>query len=48
MQKEPEYNTKAVDSAIRNSRKPIGKKESKLIHALLRGRDKPKENPPTR
>jgi hypothetical protein len=34
------YNKEAVDAAIKSSRKPIGKKEAKLIHALLKGRQK--------
>lgn len=38
-----QYNEQAVSKAIKASRKPIGKKESRLIHALLRGHDKPKE-----
>lgn len=33
----PKYNEAAVNQAIKASRKPIGKKESGLIHALLRG-----------
>ena len=32
------YDEKAVDRAIAASRQPIGKAESKLIHALLKGR----------
>lgn len=32
------YSAPAVDAAIRSSRKPIGKKEARLIHALLKGR----------
>jgi hypothetical protein len=35
------YNETAVNRAIKASRQPIGKKEAKLIHALLRGHDKP-------
>lgn len=38
------YNKAAVDKAIRSSRQRIGGKEAKLIHALLRGHDKPKGN----
>tara|TARA_Y100000310_G_scaffold12966_1_gene13332 strand:- start:36 stop:167 length:132 start_codon:yes stop_codon:yes gene_type:complete len=37
------YNKKAVDKGIQRSNrfnKKIGKKESKLIHALLKGRQK--------
>jgi len=37
------YNKKAVDKAIKSNNratKKIGKKESKLIHALLKGRQK--------
>lgn len=34
----PAYNAAAVDRAIAQSRKPIGKKEARLIHALLKGR----------
>ena len=33
------YNAEAVESAIR--RQPIGRREARLIHALLRGREKP-------
>ena len=36
------YSKAAVDKAIRNSRQRIGKREARLIHALLRGHDKPK------
>lgn len=32
------YNAQAVDNAIRASRQKIGKREAKLIHALLKGR----------
>ena len=32
------YNKEAVEKAIKTSRKPISKKEAKLIHALLKGR----------
>lgn len=39
---EHEYNEEAVDQAIRTSRKKIGRKESKLIHAVLQGRGKPR------
>ena len=35
------YNETAVNRAIKASRQPISKKEAKLIHALLRGHDKP-------
>lgn len=38
------YNKAAVDKAIRSSRQRIGKREARLIHALLRGHDKPKGN----
>lgn len=31
------YNAEAVDRAIRASRKPIGRKEGRMIHALLKG-----------
>jgi hypothetical protein len=31
------YNPEAVDKAIKTSRKPIGRREAKLIHALLKG-----------
>lgn len=31
------YNAQSVEKAIQASRKPIGKKEAKLIHALLKG-----------
>jgi hypothetical protein len=31
------YNREAVAAAIKSSRKPIGKREAKLIHALLKG-----------
>jgi len=34
------YNKEAVEKAIKTSRKPINKKEAKLIHALLKGRRK--------
>jgi len=34
------YNREAVDQAIKSSRQPIGKREAKLIHALLKGRQK--------
>lgn len=34
------YNREAVDAAIRTSRQPIGRREGKLIHALLKGRQK--------
>ncbi|QIG66763.1 hypothetical protein EVB27_093 [Rhizobium phage RHph_TM16] len=34
------YNAAAVDREIRRSRKPISKREAKMIHALLKGRDK--------
>jgi hypothetical protein len=33
------YNEAAVNNAIKSSRKRIGCREAKLIHALLRGRD---------
>lgn len=33
------YNEEAVNRAISSSRQKIGKREAKLIHALLRGRD---------
>lgn len=39
-----QYNKEAVDKAIRASRQKIGGREAKLIHALLRGHDKPKGN----
>jgi hypothetical protein len=32
------YNKEAVEKAIKTSRKPISKKEAKLIQALLKGR----------
>ena len=32
------YCKDAVNKAINSSRKPIGRKEAKLIHALLKGR----------
>ena len=35
---ETRYNKDAVDKAIRSSRKKIGGKEGRLIHALLKGR----------
>ena len=38
------YNETAVNRAIKASRQPIGNKEAKLIHALLRGHDKPNNN----
>jgi len=31
------YNKKSVDKAINTSKKPISKKEAKLIHSLLKG-----------
>lgn len=31
------YNAEAVEKAIRTSRKPIGRKEARMIHALLKG-----------
>ena len=31
------YNAEAVSAAIKASRKPIGKREAKLTHALLKG-----------
>lgn len=31
------YNKDAVNDAIANSRKPVSKKEAKLIHSLLKG-----------
>ena len=31
------YNKKSIDKAIKASNKPISKKETKLIHALLKG-----------
>ena len=31
------YNKKSIDKAIKTSNKPISKKETKLIHALLKG-----------
>lgn len=34
------YNAEAVESAIRNSRQPIGRREARLIHALLKGHEK--------
>ncbi len=34
------YNKTAVEQAIAASRKPISSKESKLIHALLKGHSK--------
>ena len=34
-----DYNEEAVNKAIRSSKQRIGKREAKLIHALLRGRD---------
>ena len=34
------YNQEAVNKAISSSRKPIGRKEARLIHALLKGRQK--------
>ena len=37
------YNQQAVNQAIKASRQPIGKKEARLIHALLRGHDTPTE-----
>ncbi len=33
-----DYNKDAVEKAISTSKKPISKKEAKLIHALLKGR----------
>ena len=39
-----QYNKTAVDKAIKASRQRIGGREAKLIHALLRGHDKPKGN----
>jgi len=36
----PKYNETAVNQAIKASRKPIGKNEARLIHALLKGRSK--------
>lgn len=38
-----EYNEAAVNQAIKASRQPIGKREARLIHALLRGRNNQKE-----
>jgi hypothetical protein len=38
-----EYSKSAVDKAIKNSRKKISGKEAKLIHALLKGRQKSDE-----
>ena len=35
------YSEQAVERAIKASRQPIGKKEARLIHALLRGHSKP-------
>jgi len=35
------YNQEAVEKAIKTSRTPIGSKEAKLIHALLKGHSKP-------
>ena len=37
------YNPEEVQKAIDRD-KSIGKKEAKLIHALLKGRSKPNEN----
>jgi len=34
------YSETAVNNAIKASRQKIGKKEGRLIHALLRGHDK--------
>jgi hypothetical protein len=34
------YNKKSIDKAINASKKPIKKKEAKLIHALLKGHAK--------
>lgn len=39
----PAYNRLAVDNVIRASRKPIGKREGSMIHALLRGNERPRE-----
>lgn len=36
----PTYNAEAVNKAIVTSRKPISRKEAKLIHALLKGHSK--------
>lgn len=38
-----EYSKSAVDKAIKNSRKKISGKEAKMIHALLKGRQKSDE-----
>ena len=35
-----QYNKSAVTKAIENSKSPISKKESRLIHALLKGHEK--------
>ncbi len=34
------YNAESVAAAIKASRKPIGKREARMIHALLKGRAK--------
>lgn len=34
------YNREAVEAAIRGSRNPISRREARLIHALLKGRQK--------
>jgi hypothetical protein len=33
------YHSEAVDAAIRASRQRIGRREAKLIHAVLKGRE---------
>jgi len=33
------YNREAVNNAIKQSRKPISRREAKLIHALLKGHE---------
>jgi hypothetical protein len=46
-----QYNKSAVNKAIENSKSPISKKESRLIHALLIGHGKDtvdNEKEPTR
>jgi hypothetical protein len=40
---EEAYNKDAVDKSIKSSRQKIGGKEAKMIHALLKGRDRNKE-----
>jgi hypothetical protein len=40
---EEAYNKDAVDQSIKSSRQKIGGKEAKMIHALLKGRDRNKE-----